>query len=54
MPAGEDRRQDLLDDRILTDDDLVQLLGHDVAVLAEFVEEFVKVSLFSSQVVSPY
>ena len=46
VPAGEDRRQDLIDDRILPDDDFVQLFDHQVVVPFEPVEEVVEVAFF--------
>ena len=49
MPAGENRREDLLDDVGLSHDDLVQFLDHDFAVLAELVEELVEVGLLVGQ-----
>ena len=39
VPAGEDRREDLLDHLALADDDLVQLGDHHVARVAELVEK---------------
>ena len=39
VAPGEDRRQDLLDDLALADDDLVQFGDHHVARVAELVEE---------------
>jgi hypothetical protein len=49
MPAGENRGEDLFDDCILADDDLVQLVDHQLAVLFELLEEVVEIAFgFSS------
>jgi hypothetical protein len=47
MPAGEDRREDLLDDVVLPHNHLVQFLDHQLAMSPELVEELIEVAFVS-------
>ena len=47
MSAGEDGGENLLDDGALADDDLLELIHHELAVLTELFEELVEVALFA-------
>ena len=46
MAAGEDGREDLLDDFVLADDHLLQFFLHQPAVLAEFLENVAQTAGF--------
>ncbi len=47
MAAGENCSQDLINDRVLPDDHLVQLFHHDIVVLAQLFKEIVEIFLLS-------
>ena len=46
MPAGEDGGEDLLDHVVLADDDLLQFLLHQPAVLAELLQDVAETARF--------
>ena len=45
MTSGENRRQHLVDHRVLADDHLVQLLLHHLPVTTELLEQLVEIAL---------
>jgi hypothetical protein len=49
MPAREDRRKDLLDHRVLSDDDLLQFALHHLAMLAELLQNVAQVARLSGR-----
>ena len=46
MAAGEDRGEDLLDHLVLPDDDLLQLLLHELPMLGELLQNIAQAPLF--------
>ena len=44
MTTGEDGCEDLFDDFVLTNDNLLQLLLHDLSVLTKFFEDVAEVA----------
>ena len=51
MAPRKNRSKDLLDDFFLTDDNFVEFLLHDFAVLAEFLKHITETTLFSRHTV---
>jgi hypothetical protein len=45
MSARKNRRQNLIDDGVLTDDHLMKLFHHDFMVTMKLLEELIKISL---------
>ena len=53
MATGEDRCQDLFDDRVLPNDHFVQFFRHQLAMFPKFFEKLVKIRFFFCQGHSP-
>lgn len=54
MPAGENRREQLLDDFILADDDFTEFFTHQESMLTELFQELVEVSLLLIRQGTPF
>ena len=53
VAAGEDGREDLLDDVVLADDDLLQLLLHQLPMLAELLQDVAETAGLGGQTRNP-